>query len=106
MRRTAALQLFRATALEPLRDTSDAELLRRFCRDRDEAAFREVFRRYESLVRGASARLTRARHAHAIRHAEALPSWLYRVARSVTARKSATAPLVGDPPDPAPSPLD
>lgn len=122
MRLTAALQLVRTAGLAPLCDASDAELLRRFCRDRDETAFREILRRYETLVRGASRRLTQDRHAvddavqatflelvrkaHAIRHAEALPAWLYRVARSVTARETAAVPVGAEPADPAPSPLD
>ena len=33
--------------------TPMGELLRRFCRDKDETAFREILRRYEVLVRGA-----------------------------------------------------
>jgi RNA polymerase sigma factor (sigma-70 family) len=119
---TAAIRLIRATTLEPLHDSSDAELLRRFCRDRDEAAFREIFRRYEVLVRGTSRRLTRDRHAvdnavqatfltlarkaHTIRHAEALPSWLYRVARSVMVCEAAPSSIVDEPADPTPSPLD
>src|SRR4051794_29090091 len=106
MRLTAALHLARTAATSPLGDASDAELLGRFCRDRDEAAFREILRRYEALVRGASRRLTRdahavddavqatflvlARKAGTIRHAAALPSWLYRVARSVTVRTAAS----------------
>jgi RNA polymerase sigma factor (sigma-70 family) len=122
MRLTTALQLVRTAALAPLCDTSDAELLRRFCRDKDEAAFREILRRYEPLVRSASRRLTRdhhavddalqstfltlARKAHEIRHAEALPSWLYRVARSVTAREGEAVPVGAEPIDPTPSPLD
>ncbi|QJW97135.1 sigma-70 family RNA polymerase sigma factor [Frigoriglobus tundricola] len=122
MRLTAALQLVRTATLAPVCDTSDAELLRRFCRDRDETAFREILRRYEALVRGASRRLTRdhdavddavqatflalARKAHEIRHAEALPSWLYRVARSVTARTPGIVTVVAEPVAPAPSPLD
>ncbi len=122
MRLTAALQLVRTVERAPVYDTSDAELLRRFCRDRDEGAFRELLRRYEALVRDASRRLTRDRHAvddavqttfltlarkaHTIRHAEALPSWLYRVARSVTARPVAVVPAVTEPVDPTASPLD
>ncbi|MBN9522838.1 sigma-70 family RNA polymerase sigma factor [bacterium] len=122
MRPTAVLRLVRAAAPAPLADAADAELLRRFCRDRDEAAFRELLRRYEALVRGASGRLTRDRHAvddavqatfltlarkaHTIRHPEALASWLYRVARSVTPRAAGTAPLATDTADPAPSTLD
>ncbi|VTR91965.1 (myosin heavy-chain) kinase : Uncultured bacterium genome assembly Metasoil_fosmids_resub OS=uncultured bacterium PE=4 SV=1: Sigma70_r2: Sigma70_r4_2: WD40 [Gemmata massiliana] len=122
MRLTAALQLVRTVERAPVCDTSDAELLRRFCRDRDEGAFREILRRYEALVRDASRRLTRDRHAvddaaqatfltlarkaHTIRHAEALPSWLYRVARSVTARPVAVVPTVTEPVDPTSSPLD
>ncbi len=122
MRPTAVLRLARAAAPAPLADAADADLLRRFCRDRDEAAFRELLRRYEALVRGASGRLTRDRHAvddavqatfltlarkaHAIRHPDALPSWLYRVARSVTPRAAGAAPLAVDPADPAPSALD
>ncbi len=122
MRLTAALQLVRTVERAPVCDTSDAELLRRFCRDRDEGAFRELLRRYEALVRDASRRLTRDRHAvddavqttfltlarkaHTIRHAEALPSWLYRVARSVTARQATTAAPVTEPVDPTSSPLD
>ncbi len=122
MRLTAALQLVRTATRAPLCDTSDAELLRRFCRDKDEPAFREILRRYEVLVRGASRRLTRdhhavddavqatflalARKAHEIRHAEALPSWLYRVARSVTSRAAGAVQAVAEPVAPAPSPLD
>ena len=122
MRLTAALQLVRTVERAPVCDTGDAELLRRFCRDRDEGAFRELLRRYEALVRDASRRLTRDRHAvddavqatfltlarkaHTIRHAEALPSWLYRVARSVTARPVATVPTTTEPVDPTASPLD
>lgn len=121
MKRTA-LRLVQTAARAPLTETSDAELLQRFCRDRDGPAFREILRRYESLVRGASRRLTRdthavddavqttfltlARKAHAIRHAPALPSWLYRVARSVTARTTTAVPHGAELVDPAPSPLD
>lgn len=122
MRLSAALQIVRTAGLAPVCDVGDAELLQRFCRDRDAAAFREILRRYEGLVRGASRRLTRdahavddavqetfltlARKADTIRHAGALPSWLYRVARSVTARGSAAAPVAAEPTDGAPSPLD
>ena len=122
MRLTAALQLVRTATFAPLCDASDAELLRRFCRDKDETAFREILRRYEVLVRGASRRLTRdhhavddavqatflalARKAHEIRHAEALPSWLYRVARSVTGRETGAVPPGAEPVDQTPSPLD
>ncbi|AWM36881.1 ECF RNA polymerase sigma factor SigM [Gemmata obscuriglobus] len=122
MKRTAALRLVRTAAHAPLAEASDAELLQRFCQNRDESAFREILRRYEALVRGASRRMTRdghavddavqntfltlARKAHAIRHAPALPSWLHRVARSVTARTAGAAPAGAEPIDPTPSPLD
>jgi hypothetical protein len=97
MSTTAAMRLARAASRELHAHCSDAELLRRFVADRDEAAFRELLDRYEALVRSASLRITAnrdavdnaiqatfvtlAQKAHTIRHADALPSWLYRVAR-------------------------
>lgn len=122
MSATAAMRLARATAREVHGHCSDAELLRRFVADRDEAAFREIFDRYEALVRSASLRITSDRHAvdnaiqatfvtlaqkaHTIRHADALPSWLYRVARRVTLRAAKIKPIVQEPVDLKPSPLD
>jgi len=122
MSATAAMRLARATARELHAGCSDAELLRRFVADRDDAAFREILERYEALVRSASLRVTSDRHAvdnaiqatfltlaqkaHTIRHADALPSWLYRVARRVTSRATKSKPIVQEPVDSKPSPLD
>ena len=74
----------------------DAELLRRFARHRDEAAFELLVWRYDRLVRGVCRRtagdhhaaedaaqaafLLLARRADAVRDPAALPGWLARVA--------------------------
>lgn len=80
-------------------DMPDAELLARFARHRDEAAFEVLVRRYGSLVHGLCRRILRDDHAaedafqatflvlaskaDSIRKQESLGSWLYGVALRV-----------------------
>ncbi len=102
---------------------SDAELLGRFVRSSDEAAFTELVRRHGPMVlsvcrrrlgRDADAEdafqavfLALAQSAHSIGRRESLPGWLYRVAYLVAlkaagrrARRPAPAPLATEVPMP------
>src|SRR5262245_5557108 len=87
----------------PAEDTSDAELLERFARHADEAAFEALVRRYGPMVWGVCRRvltdehaaedafqatfLALVRKAASIRKREVVGSWLYGVAYR-TARKA------------------
>ncbi len=86
--------LRKLAAAEP--DASDAQLLERFRRHREEAAFAALVQRHGNLVLAVCRRVLRqeqdaedafqatflalARHAGSLRAGEALGSWLYRVA--------------------------
>lgn len=116
------------TRAEPADPTSDADLLARFARTRDEAAFELLVWRHAALVFGVCRRLVRddhlaedafqaaflilARKAGSVRGAN-VAGWLFRVARRVAlrarrqalARGSREAPLTTEPawePEPAP----
>src|SRR5262245_24429307 len=81
---------------------SDAQLLQRFARDRDEAAFEALVRRHGSLVWGVCRRvlrhtqdaedafqatfLTLTRKPSSIRRGDSVASWLFGVARRVARR--------------------
>ncbi len=83
------------------RDLSDGELLERFCRRREEAAFALLVQRHGAMVLGVCRRVVRdahdaedafqatflvlARKADAIRKQGSVASWLYGVARRVAA---------------------
>src|SRR5262245_59291090 len=90
----------------------DAELLERFVRGHDEAAFELLVRRYGAMVYNVCRRVLRddhdaedafqasflilARKAASLGRREALPGWLYRVALRVALRARARVPaLVG-----------
>lgn len=106
---------------------SDAELLGRFVRSSDGAAFTAIVRRHGPMVLGVCRRrlgrdadaedasqavfLALARSAHAIGRRESLPGWLYRVAYLVSlkaaglrARRPESAPLLTEVPMPEPPP--
>jgi RNA polymerase sigma factor (sigma-70 family) len=108
---------------------SDAELLGRFVRHRDEAAFTRLVERHGAMVQNLCRRvlgdahaaedayqatfLVLARKAAAIRRPGTLACWLYGVAHRValkarcTRRRQPTAARsVAEPRDPAPDPLD
>src|SRR5262245_42929485 len=117
-------------------DVTDAQLLERFLRSRDEVAFELLVRRHERLVLGVCQRVLRNPHdaddafqatflllvrkAGSIRRSEALPAWLHQVAYRIAlranseARKRAgcvashvdPAGLRSREPDPAEVPLD
>src|SRR5262245_19953809 len=86
---------------------TDAELLDRFVRDRDESAFEALVRRYSRVVHGACRRalrggpdvddawqatfLTLACKAAAIGDARALGAWLHKVAVRIALRVRADA---------------
>jgi RNA polymerase sigma factor (sigma-70 family) len=83
----------------PTPEQSDAELLRHFVEKREESAFTTLLERHGGLVMSVCRRvlpcrhdaedafqatfLTLIRHASSIRHAEAVGSWLYRVAHRI-----------------------
>lgn len=99
-------------------DDSDAALLGRFCHERDEAAFEQLFHRHYAMVLGVCGRilgagadiedalqatfLVLAHRAAAIRRVESVASWLHGVARRVAlqaARRRGRDPV---PPPPTP----
>src|SRR5580704_18044230 len=106
----------------------DAELLDRYARTGDPAAFELLVRRHGPLVLGACRRVLHDRHdaddafqatflilarkARSVRRAGALPAWLHRTARRVALRANAQAarrarheqPLTIDPPRPPDDP--
>ena len=121
-----------ALAEEPDPTTTDGQLLTRFVRLRDEAAFGELVRRLGPRVLGVCRRVTGdshlaedafqaaflvlARRAADVRPAEAVRGWLYgvavrvaREARAVSARRRArevSVPTVPDSPTTAEEPID
>jgi len=90
----------RTLRAEDLADLGDAELVARFARDRDEAAFAALVRRYGGLVQGVCLRVLRhhedaedafqavflvlARNAGRVERAGAIGNWLYGVAFNVS----------------------
>ena len=98
----------------PSNGLTDAELLRRWVEDRDEAAFEVLLWRHAGLVAGACRRVLRheqdaedafqavflilAKKAHTVGRGEALAPWLHRVAVRVALHARATKSR-------APSPL-
>ena len=111
-------------AAEPV---SDRELLRRFTLDSDSKAFAEIVTRHERLVMSVCRRvtgsendaeeafqatfITLARKPRHLRRIRSLSSWLYVVARRISARlvrtrrKYPVQPLTSEPPAQAPDPL-
>ena len=110
---------------------TDAQLLGRFVRDRDDAAFAELVRRHGPLVLGVCRRTIADRHladdafqatfvvlarkAASIQSANHLGSWLYSVshkvalrARTMAGRRAKHETLTANPPDTAgrPDPID
>lgn len=108
---------------------SDAVLLQRYVHQRDEAAFAALVARHGAMVLRLCRRvlgdvheaedafqaafLILARKAHSLKQPDALPAWLYGVARRVALkargqsnrRRSSAAPLDEALPDPRPDPL-
>lgn len=99
---TSAVAICDVESLKRSRATSDAELVRRFVRTRDEQAFNELERRYGSLVRGVCARaldrnedredvyqatfLTLFLRARTIRRRSSVACWLYGVTYRIATR--------------------
>ena len=111
--RATAAQLQRLTCRSGADPQSDAALLGRFVRDRDEAAFSALVDRHFGLVRGVCRRvlgdvhvaedaaqatfLLLARKASSLSRPETLSAWLYGVAR----RLALPLPPCRPPPTPA-----
>jgi len=97
-----------AAGANPAGEPDDAALLEQFVRDRSEDAFAALLQRHGPLVFAICRRVLReytdaedafqatflvlAREAASVRHAEALPAWLHRVALNIarTSRAAAT----------------
>jgi RNA polymerase sigma factor (sigma-70 family) len=110
--------LLRAVGPEPAGGLTDAQLLERFVRARDEAAFEVLVWRHGAMVLGTCRRLLRreqdaedafqatflalVRKGASIGKREALGSWLYKVAYRVSLRARATAPVAPLPETPLP----
>lgn len=113
----------------PVGDVPDGELLGRYARDRDQAAFAELVRRRGPLVLGVCGRVLRdtaaaedafqatflvlARKAGRIRRPDQLANWLFgvadrvaRAARRRVLRRRAVEVSVGTPPDRPAEPAD
>jgi RNA polymerase sigma factor (sigma-70 family) len=104
---SAVTRYVRRLAGHELRGLTDGQLLDRFARDRDEAAFAELVRRHGPMVLGVCRRILRheqdaedafqaafvalARKAGAVRRQDCLAGWLYRVARRLALRSRAAA---------------
>jgi TIGR03009 family protein len=98
-------QVRRLAGTEALQALTDAQLLQRFARQREESAFAILLQRHGRLVWGVCQRVLRheqdaedafqaaflalARHAPSIRAGVAVASWLYRVAYRVAVRAGA-----------------
>ncbi len=114
--------LFKTYAVRDL--ATDAQLLGRFIRDRDDAAFTELVRRHGPLVLGVCRRVIPDRHladdafqaafvvlarkAESVQPAEKLASWLYGVAhkvalraRTMAGRRAKHETLTANPPETA-----
>jgi RNA polymerase sigma factor (sigma-70 family) len=94
-------------AVHPTERLTDHELVERFVRERDEAAFAAIVRRHGGMVLGLCRRILRheqdaedafqaaflilARKARTIRRSEAVGGWLYRVAYHLAVRARAAA---------------
>src|SRR5215472_16598147 len=104
--RSLILRYLRRTLADPATEgVADAELLRRFVANRDEAAFELLRWRHAAMVLGQcravlrheqdaedafqATFLTLARRGHAIRRGESLAGWLYRVGYRVAVRARA-----------------
>src|SRR5262245_7534257 len=122
--RRAVARLRRLTGAPPAGEPSDRQLLARFARSRDEAAFAELVARHGPLVRGVGRRvlgpggetddvfqatfLLLARKAGAVAWRADVGPWLhaaaYRLALKARAARRPTAPLSDTPaPDADPS---
>src|SRR5438067_471122 len=102
---TILRHLRRLASAEAARDRSDAELLRRFVAQGEQAAFATLVTRHAALVWGVCCRVLRceqdaedafqatflvlARKAGTIRNREAVGGWLYGVANRVAAKARA-----------------
>jgi RNA polymerase sigma factor (sigma-70 family) len=94
-------------AVHPTEGWTDHQLVERFVRERDEAAFAALVRRHGGMILGVCRRILRheqdaedafqaaflilARKARTIRRSEAVGGWLYRVAYHVAVRARAAA---------------
>jgi RNA polymerase sigma factor (sigma-70 family) len=101
-RRAALSQIHRLAGAQAAEELPDRQLLERFRRRRDEAAFAALVRRHGPLVWGVCWRVLGDRHdaedafqaaflvlaakAGSIRRAESLGAWLHRVARQLALR--------------------
>jgi RNA polymerase sigma factor (sigma-70 family) len=94
--------LYRLAAADRTAERTDAELLRHFVEEREEAAFQALLQRHGGLVMGVCRRLlprhhdaedafqatflALVRHAPSIRRTQAVASWLYRVAHRIATK--------------------